>query len=1020
MALVKEYFDLTRKYIEEYGENTILLMQVGSFFEVYGKRERDNDDYSGSKILDFSKICELNISEKNVFVGKEKVYMAGFKDVAIDKYIRKIQDASFTAVVYTQDEQAKNTTRSLVGIFSPGTYFSLDSDQITNNTTCVWIDYIENKSGIIKGKYVVVGIANIDIYTGKTSMFQFKETYINNPTTYDELERFISIYKPSELILISNLPSDEINKIIKYANIQSKIIHAICLLQNPALEVKNNDTGENGKDANKIKKALRCEKQIYQKEICEKFYKNVDFSVFMQNFYENHIATQAFCYLLDFIYQHNPHLVHNISEPCLENYSDRLILANHSLKQLNIIDDNNYTGKYSSVLKMLNLCLTSMGKRQFAQQFLNPTMKEDFLNEEYNITDYMLQQKNKYDFLKNKLSDLKDISKWTRQMYMKKVSPKLIYQIYNNLISIEEIYNAIKEDETLTGYLFKQPSKSSNIENIGDYCKTTYNFISNSIDLDLAKDIDTLQNFEINFIKRGVDKELDEKCEILVESYDKLEAIRVYLTNQISNYEKKTKTTDFVKINETEKNHFTLISTKRRCALLKTNLSKNETMVKLNYVSSYDSKEKTFEMPFSVNIVEFNAQSNSNNSITTPFINSLCKNVSTLKVQLKDLTFRIYCNFIERFDEHKIKIDKVNQFITKLDVIYAKQNIALKYSFCKPKIVENDKSFVDAKDLRHCLIENLQKNELYVANDVVLGRNDSDGILLYGTNAVGKTSFIRALGTAVIMAQAGLYVPCSAFFFKPFKYIFTRILGNDNIFEGLSTFAVEMSELRTILRLADKNSLVLGDELCSGTESISAKSIFVAGIKMLEQMKSSFIFATHLHEIVEYSEIASMKNVHLKHMAVIYDRENDVLIYDRKLKDGPGTNMYGLEVCKSLSLPEEFLTMALEIRSKYHPENGASILSLNTSHFNSQKLMANCEKCGTRMGTEVHHLQHQNEANENGIITGQTPFHKNHPANLLTLCEVCHKEIHKKKSQHKKVKTTKGVKIQIINEIKQG
>jgi hypothetical protein len=64
MALIKEYFDLTKKYIDEYGENTILLMQVGAFFEVYGKRSRENDEYGGSKILDFSKICELNISEK--------------------------------------------------------------------------------------------------------------------------------------------------------------------------------------------------------------------------------------------------------------------------------------------------------------------------------------------------------------------------------------------------------------------------------------------------------------------------------------------------------------------------------------------------------------------------------------------------------------------------------------------------------------------------------------------------------------------------------------------------------------------------------------------------------------------------------------------------------------------------------------------------------------------------------------------------------------------------------------------
>jgi dsDNA-specific endonuclease/ATPase MutS2 len=61
-----------------------------------------------------------------------------------------------------------------------------------------------------------------------------------------------------------------------------------------------------------------------------------------------------------------------------------------------------------------------------------------------------------------------------------------------------------------------------------------------------------------------------------------------------------------------------------------------------------------------------------------------------------------------------------------------------------------------------------------------------------------------------------------------------------------------MSELRTILRLADENSLILGDELCSGTENTSAISIFVAGIQRLHSIQSSFIFATHLHEIVDY------------------------------------------------------------------------------------------------------------------------------------------------------------------------
>jgi DNA mismatch repair protein MutS len=266
------------------------------------------------------------------------------------------------------------------------------------------------------------------------------------------------------------------------------------------------------------------------------------------------------------------------------------------------------------------------------------------------------------------------------------------------------------------------------------------------------------------------------------------------------------------------------------------------------------------------------------------------------------------------------------------------------------------------------------------------------------------------------MAQAGLYVPCSQFNYNPYKYLFTRIIGNDNIFKGLSTFAVEMSELRTILRLMDENSLVLGDELCSGTEICSAISIFVAGISKLHQCRSSFIFATHLHEIVDYEEIVELKTLAIKHLEVIYDKENDCLVYDRKLKDGAGNNMYGLEVCKSLSLPQDFLDAAYDIRIKYHSTKlSSNILSLKTSSYNAKKVVGMCEKCGNTMGTEVHHLQFQSDAAENGIInTSDTIFHKNNLANLLTLCEACHNDIHKKNTRLKKVKTTKGTKLQEI------
>ena len=168
------------------------------------------------------------------------------------------------------------------------------------------------------------------------------------------------------------------------------------------------------------------------------------------------------------------------------------------------------------------------------------------------------------------------------------------------------------------------------------------------------------------------------------------------------------------------------------------------------------------------------------------------------------------------------------------------------------------------------------------------------------------------------MAQSGMYVPCSKFIYYPYNYLFTRILGNDNLFKGLSTFAVEMSELRTILKYSNENSIILGDELCSGTESTSALSIFVASLEKLNKINSTFLFATHFHEILEYDEIKKLDKMKISHMSVVFDKKLNNLIYDRKLKNGPGEAMYGLEVCKSLDLPDDFIDNAYLIRNKYH------------------------------------------------------------------------------------------------------
>jgi len=266
-------------------------------------------------------------------------------------------------------------------------------------------------------------------------------------------------------------------------------------------------------------------------------------------------------------------------------------------------------------------------------------------------------------------------------------------------------------------------------------------------------------------------------------------------------------------------------------------------------------------------------------------------------------------------------------------------------------------------------------------------------MLIYGTNAVGKTSLIRAIGVAVIMAQAGLYVPCSAFTYRPYTTIFTRILGNDNLFKGLSTFQVEMSELRVILRMATDRSLILGDELCSGTEMDSAIAIFVAGLVHLHRVGCTYLFATHMHEINGYDEVRSLSQMCMKHLTVAYDKGNDRLVYGRKLADGPGASMYGLEVCKALHLPDAFLEFANSVRLRHRaPPSDIGILSFEPSHFNAHKLKGVCERCAVELAQEVHHLLPQKDADSQNYI-GHVP--KNHVANLMALCTRCHDEVHK-------------------------
>ena len=125
-----------------------------------------------------------------------------------------------------------------------------------------------------------------------------------------------------------------------------------------------------------------------------------------------------------------------------------------------------------------------------------------------------------------------------------------------------------------------------------------------------------------------------------------------------------------------------------------------------------------------------------------------------------------------------------------------------------------------------------------------------------------------------------------------------------------------MSELRGILKRADKNSLVLGDEVCSGTETTSALSIVSAGLKTLSDLKCSFIFTSHLHQLMDIQIIKGIQSLKIYHLKIEYDAEKELLIYKRKLEEGSGPAIYGLEVCKALDLgnTKEIIFITIFIR----------------------------------------------------------------------------------------------------------
>lgn len=253
------------------------------------------------------------------------------------------------------------------------------------------------------------------------------------------------------------------------------------------------------------------------------------------------------------------------------------------------------------------------------------------------------------------------------------------------------------------------------------------------------------------------------------------------------------------------------------------------------------------------------------------------------------ITETIYYGRFLRYEYKNQTFELINIF-GRLDAWYSMAAAVRHYSLCFPKITETRQPFINAKGLYHILIPEP------VPYDVEMNIQ-SNFIFLTGANMAGKSTFIRAVGSAVFLAHLGMGVPAKEMNISVFDGLLSNINVVDNILKGESYFFNEVQRIKnTIIKINDqRNWLVLIDELFKGTNVQDAMKCSTAVIKGLIKITNSlFILSTHLYEIGD--ELKGYPNISFKYFET--DVQEDQLAFSYQLKDGISNDRIGYVILK--------------------------------------------------------------------------------------------------------------------------
>jgi DNA mismatch repair protein MutS len=313
----------------------------------------------------------------------------------------------------------------------------------------------------------------------------------------------------------------------------------------------------------------------------------------------------------------------------------------------------------------------------------------------------------------------------------------------------------------------------------------------------------------------------------------------------------------------------------------------------------------------------------SNVRFSSKELSELAGRISRAEDEARAREMFVFDAFCQRIDQLNAQLSRTAAAIAELDVAAAAAEWAFEVDAVRPALTD-DTTF-EATGLRHPVVEAALKKEGkgFTANDLDLKGADESGtrlLLVTGPNMAGKSTYLRQAALAVILAQAGLFVPARSLTLGLADRIFSRVGASDDLSRGRSTFMVEMVETAAILNQATERSFVIMDEVGRGTSTWDGLAIAWAAVEHLHSVnKARALFATHYHELTKLvEELPGAANASLR-----AKEWKDDLVFLHEVQAGPADKSYGVQVAKLAGLPKKAVKRAAQILKQLEAEPNA-------------------------------------------------------------------------------------------------